>query len=133
MHAVDTSVAVPLLLTTHPQHEQVQDWAKDRSLSLGPRATLETYAVLTRLPGSNRLRAEDAVALLDENFDLGAQAPTPGVTLPTTLAMARISGGASYDAVIALEAVTAALPLASRDRRAQETYRRMGASVDPLD
>lgn len=132
MHAVDTSLAVPLLVTTHPEHRPVEAWARGRRLSLGPRATLETYAVLTRLPGTNRLLAEDAVALIEANFDLTTQHPLATSQLPAALAAARVSGGASYDGVIGLEAVAATLPLASRDARARATYTRVGATVELL-
>ncbi|GAA5161182.1 VapC toxin family PIN domain ribonuclease [Ornithinimicrobium tianjinense] len=133
MHAVDTSLAVPLLMTTHPAHESVEAWAQGRELSLGPRATLETYAVLTRLPGTNRLLPADAATLIESNFTLTAQEPIPTSQLASTLATASVAGGASYDGVIGLEALTAGLPLASRDARAGSTYARIGAKVEMLD
>lgn len=48
---VDTSVAVPLLVASHLDHLYVGAWPKDRVLSLSGHALMETYAVLTRLPG----------------------------------------------------------------------------------
>ena len=41
-----------------------------------------------------------------------------------------VSGGAVYDALVGQAAATHGLPLASRDRRAIETYRAVGASVE---
>lgn len=132
MRAVDTSVAVPLLMTTHPDHAFVEEWARERQLALGPRAALETYAVLTRLPGTNRLRAHDAVTVIEANFDLGVQQPVATQEVAPRLAGAGVSGGASYDAVVALEAADAGLPLVSRDARARSTYARVGADVELL-
>lgn len=66
--AVDTSVAVPLLVTSHRQHAMVAMWATKRKLGLSGHALAETYSVLTRLPGDARVEPADAVALIDENF-----------------------------------------------------------------
>jgi len=66
--AVDTSVAIPLLVASHPDHTRVLAWAKGRTLRLSGHALVETYAVLTRLPGDARLAATDATMLIDENF-----------------------------------------------------------------
>lgn len=66
--AIDTSVAVPLLVCSHQCHAPVALWARGRTLSLCGHALAETYSVLTRLPGDARLAPADAVALIDENF-----------------------------------------------------------------
>lgn len=49
--------------------------------------------------------------------------------LPDRLAAAGISGGAVYDALIGLAAAEAGVVLVTADRRALETYRRVGAAV----
>ena len=46
-----------------------------------------------------------------------------------TLAEAGVFGGASYDGLVGLEARTHGHVLYSLDRRAHETYRRLGVSV----
>jgi toxin FitB len=46
---------------------------------------------------------------------------------PVRLAAAGISGGATYDGLIALTALEHDLELLSRDRRAARTYRALGA------
>jgi len=66
--AVDTSVAVPLLVASHAAHEAVRDWARGRRLHLSGHALPETYAVLTRLPGDARMSCADATALIDDRF-----------------------------------------------------------------
>ena len=61
---LDTSVAVPLLVTSHVAHRSVNAALGDRTAALAGHALLETYAVLTRLPGDARLAPADAVRLL---------------------------------------------------------------------
>src|SRR3546814_17914587 len=84
----------------------------------------ETDSVLTRLPGDARLDPNDATRLLRERFEpaatlaVAAARSTPGV-----LAAHQIAGGATYDGLLALPALSAGLPLASRDRRASRHYR----------
>lgn len=130
---LDTSAAVPLLLTSHVAHRTVHTSLRDRSAALAGHALHETYAVLTRLPGDARLAPADAVRLLRERFgpaallDARATRAAPGV-----LAEAGIAGGATYDGLVALAARSAGLPLASRDRRALNTYRLLGVSVESL-
>lgn len=130
---VDTSLAVPLLLTSHEAHGSVNASVGARSVALAGHAAHETYAVLTRLPGDARVSPWDAVRLLAERFE-------PPVLLDTEsargasaiLADHDIAGGATYDGLIALAAKPSGRPLASRDRRAEATYRRLGVDVEML-
>ena len=62
--ALDTSVAVPLLVQTHEQHVAVTRWWDGRSIALSGHALAETYAVLTRLPADLRSPPRPARALL---------------------------------------------------------------------
>lgn len=130
MLAVDTSVAVPLVVARHAAHALVGRWWAGRELSLSGHAALETYAVLTRLPGDLRLAPADAVTLLEARFApplvLSARAAR---RLVRTLGTAGVAGGATYDAAIALAAVEHDLPLATRDARARDTYEALGAAV----
>lgn len=90
----------------------------------------ETYSVLTRLPGDARVAAEDAARLLEANFDkLLAPRRSTLVNLPALLAPLRITGGAVYDALVALAAQQARVPLLTRDGRAVGTYATIGAEV----
>ena len=66
--AVDTSVAVPLLVRSHQHHADVVRWWDGQELALSGHALAETYSVLTRLPGDARLAADDAARLLDARF-----------------------------------------------------------------
>lgn len=102
----DTSVAVPALQASHVAHAQVQRGIGGRALGLPAHAALETYSVLTRLPGDARLSADDASTLIADRFDpIIALATDAAAHLVRTLAERRISGGAVYDAVIGLTAL----------------------------
>jgi predicted nucleic acid-binding protein len=128
--AIDTSVAVPLLVRTHRNHEAVVDWWRGREIALCGHAAVETYSVLTRLPSDLRLAPSDAARLITERFAetliLGARATR---RLPDTLSRHGIAGGAVYDALVALAAVEHGASLATRDARATSTYTILGANV----
>lgn len=132
--AVDTSVAVPLLVASHEAHESVRLWASDLSLVLSGHALTETYAVLTRLPGDARVNPSDAVALIDENF-VGSIALLPEATFKAHRDLARLglSGGATYDGLVAMAAHQNSLVLATRDARARPTYDAVGVTVVLVD
>jgi predicted nucleic acid-binding protein len=123
-------VAVPLLVATHHEHDRVVAWWAGREVALSGHAAVETYSVLTRLPGDLRLEPADAARLLAERFApslLLAQKATR--RLAATLAGLDISGGAVYDALVALAAVEHDADLATRDGRARATYEAVGARV----
>lgn len=129
--AVDTSVAVPLLVVSHPSHRGVQAWAVGRELALSGHALAETYSVLTRLPGDARLTPGDAVRLIDDNFARSIEL-SDAAAAHRTLAAKGIAGGAVYDGIVALAALGVGVPLATRDARARSTYEALGVSVDLL-
>jgi toxin FitB len=128
--AVDTSVAVPLLVRSHQHHADVVRWWNGQELALSGHALAETYSVLTRLPGDARLAAEDAARLLDARFAAplvlsGAAAQN----VHNTLSRLGIAGGAVYDALVALAAQEHGVALATRDARARGTYDAVGTEV----
>jgi predicted nucleic acid-binding protein len=128
--AVDTSVAVPLLLRSHHDHTNVVRWWNGEDVALSGHALAETYSVLTRLPGDARLAPADAARLLDARFSsplvLGS---SQARKLPDTLSRLGIAGGAVYDALVALAAKEHGAPLATRDSRARGTYEAVGVQV----
>ncbi len=128
--ALDTSVAVPLLVQTHQQNAMVVAWWAGREIALSGHALAETYSVLTRLPGDARLAPADAARLLKERFlaplILGK---TTATRLPDTLSRLGIAGGAVYDALVGLAAAEHDATLATRDGRARATYEMVGARV----
>lgn len=130
---IDTSVAVPLLVTSHEAHGLVTSWAKGRRLALCGHALPETYSVLTRLPGDARVNPADAVQLIDENFAQHAVLPAQlAGEVHRELARLGVSGGAVYDGLVALAARERGVRLATRDARARSTYEAIGVSIEPL-
>jgi predicted nucleic acid-binding protein len=128
--ALDTSVAIPLLVQTHSEHAAVVRWWDRREVALSGHAVAETYSVLTRLPGDLRVAPADAARLLRERFAaplvLGQDT---SARIAEVLGQLGIVGGAVYDALVALAAVEHDAELATRDARAKATYETVGARV----
>lgn len=111
----DTSVLVATVCSWHEHHGRTLAELERRErageeLVLAAHSLAETYAVLTRLPGPNRLRPTDAVALLEANW---RETPAVHLTAAETwraLRRARrrgVSGGGTYDLLIATCALKA--------------------------
>lgn len=129
--AVDTSVAVPLVVSTHRAHHAVVEWWNGNPVALSGHALIETYSVLTRLPGDARLTAMDAATLLTERFAAPLLLTTADTArLPELLAARGIAGGAVYDAITGMAALQNGCVLATRDARAAGTYQAIGAGVE---
>ena len=128
--AVDTSVAVPLLVRSHHDHATVVRWWNGQEVTLSGHALAETYSVLTRLPGDARLAPADAARLLDARFSSPlVLSSSQARKLPDTLSRLEIAGGAVYDALVALAAKEHDTALATRDARARGTYDAVGVTV----
>jgi predicted nucleic acid-binding protein len=128
--AVDTSVAVPLLVRSHHDHAAVVRWWDGQEIALSGHALAETYSVLTRLPGDARLAPADAALLLTSRFSPPlVLSSSRARKLPDTLSRLGIAGGAVYDALVALAAKEHGAVLATRDARARGTYDAVGAKV----
>jgi predicted nucleic acid-binding protein len=125
--AVDSSIAIAAILADHEAHDLAEDALSGTEATIAHVAS-ETYSVLTRLPPPLRLDAVIAASIVD------ARLPPSRVTLdadahasaPRTLAAVHVSGGATYDGLIALTALEHDLELLSRDWRAARTYRALG-------
>lgn len=129
--ALDTSAAIPYVLASHVAHEAVRSHLARRSVVLTGHSLAETYSVLTRLPGDARLAPSDAAELISASFDAPTLLSTDrAVRLPAVLAPLGIAGGAVYDALVALAAIDAKLPVITRDRRAASTYAALSATVE---
>lgn len=129
--ALDTSVAIPLLVQSHRDHSAVTRWWDGRDLMLSGHALVETYSVLTRLPGDNRLAPADAARLLVARFGPPLLLkPATSRQLPQILGRLGISGGAVYDAMVGLAATEHDAVLATRDARAKLTYDAIGVQVE---
>lgn len=129
----DTSVAVPAVLASHTAHRDVRRGIGERVVVLAAHSAMETYAVLTRLPGDARLTPTDAAVLIERRFGASVVPSATRVqAMPTELAALGIAGGATYDALIAITAAEAGLRLVTRDTRAASTYSRLNAPHDYL-
>ncbi len=122
--AADSSVTIAALLADHPAHQAAAEALAACETTIA-HAAVETYSVMTRLPAPHRVDATTAATVLSE------RTPATYATLnasrytkaPTRLAGAGVSGGATYDGLIALTALEHGLELFTRDRRAERTYR----------
>jgi predicted nucleic acid-binding protein len=126
--APDTSITVAALLADHPAHEAAGAALAGCTTTIAHVAA-ETYSVLTRLPPPHHTDAAIAATAIGERLppkhvalNASAHAGAPGC-----LAAAGVSGGATYDGLIALAALEHDLELLSRDHRAARTYRALGA------
>lgn len=129
MSAVDSSVVVAALAQWHEAHDAARREAHGQTVAA--HAFLESYAVLTRLPAPRRIDGRTAFDLLSAWFApervLYPRRGSPG-RFVGKMAAAGVSGGAAYDALVALTASEHGEVLLTRDRRAVATYRRLGIS-----
>lgn len=104
---------------------------RGRRRGLSGHAAFETFSVLTRLPLPDRVGAADAAELISHSFPatrfLSAER---AVELLARLPNVGVSGGQVYDALVGAAAALHRVPLVTRDRRAAEVYRRLGAQVE---
>ncbi len=129
MIVADSSVLVPALLASHEFHEPCHEAAGLVEAAIG-HALVETYAVLTRLPQPYTVPSVQANAAI-RSYNARTLA-LPGDEVADALdrfVAARASGGASYDALIAVTAVRFGATLLTRDERAVAVYERVGADV----
>ncbi|MGH2867797.1 MAG: type II toxin-antitoxin system VapC family toxin [Solirubrobacteraceae bacterium] len=128
---VDTSVAVALTVADHEHHKATVQALGDRRLGLAGHAAFETFSVLTRLPAPARRTPSAVARLLVAGFPhsrfLSADATA---ALFTELHALGIAGGGVYDALVGASAREHGLTLATRDRRALETYRAVDVRVE---
>ena len=129
MIAADSSLLVPAILASHEFHDACHESAGLIDAAIG-HALVETYAVLTRLPQPYTVPPVQASAALHSYG--GEILVLPGDELIDTidrLAVARVGGGATYDALIAVTAAHHGATLLTRDERAVDVYERFGAEV----
>jgi predicted nucleic acid-binding protein len=128
---IDTSVAVALATAGHEHHRATRDAIGDRRCGLSGHAAFETFSVLTRLPPPNRRTAAAVARLLAHDFPGSRFLSAEGTRLlHGRLAALGIAGGAVYDALVAATAAEHAITLATRDRRAAETYRALDVDFE---
>jgi predicted nucleic acid-binding protein len=130
---VDTSVAVALVVADHEHHAATLRALGSRRLGLAGHAAFETFSVLTRLPPPARRTPATVARLLTANFPhsrfLGADA---AAALLAELHTVGIAGGAVYDALVGAAAKEHGIVLATRDRRALDSYRALDVRLEVL-
>lgn len=127
---LDTSAALALVREADPAHEAVGAAVQGRTLGLSGHALVETFSVLTRLPGEARVSASLAARIIASAFPASVALPSEQFLRAAELfASAGIAGGAVYDGLVALAARTAGIPLLSCDRRAAGTYAALQVEV----
>lgn len=130
---VDTSVAVALVVADHAHHEATAEVLRGRRLGLAGHAAFESFSVLTRLPPPARRTPATVARLLGAGFpETRFLGPERAGRLLAVLGDLGIAGGAVCDALVGLCAFEHSLPLATRDRRALETYRALEVEVELL-
>src|SRR3984957_6481255 len=127
---IDTSVAVALAAAGHEHHHATRKAIGDRSCGLSGHAAFETFSGLTRPPPPNRPPPRAVARLLAHNFPGSRFLSAQGAErLHARLSSLGIAGGAVYAALVAARAAEHGIPLATRDRRAAETYRALDIDV----
>jgi predicted nucleic acid-binding protein len=131
--AADTSVTVTAILAGHPEHDAAAVAVAACDFTIA-HAALETYSVLTRLPVPHRVDGRTAATVLAERTPTShvALSASEHANVPARLADAGVSGGASYDGLIALTALEHGLELLTRDTRAERTYRALAVQYTLL-
>jgi predicted nucleic acid-binding protein len=130
---LDTSAAISRVLSDHEQHDETFAALAGRDLGLAGHPAFETFSVLTRLPGPQRLSPAAAHRLLAANFPHTRHpSAAAAATLLGDLSRHRLAGEAVHDALVGVTALEHDTLLVSRDRRALQTYQRLGVQVELL-
>lgn len=126
MRVADTSVLVAGFASWHEAHAPARR-ALSGCATLG-HCLLETYSVLTRLPPPHRVRPDVAAEWLDRVVTDAPLVLDPADLrdLPRTLSDAGVTGGATYDALVATTAMRHGAELLSLNLRALSIYRTIG-------
>lgn len=134
MIAGDSSVAIAAFGEWHDLN-QAAAAILDEGAAIPAHALLETYSVLTGFPAPHRARPEIVDAWLEDRFARILAPPRAAAhrNLVTQLARAGRTGGAVYDALVALTAKTAGAVLVTADRRAVSVYELVGVEIRPLE
>ena len=133
MIAVDSSVAIAAFGEWHELNALACS-VLDEGAAIPAHAMIETYSVLTGFPPPHRASPTLVDAWLDDRFPVILSPPGPSQQreLVRTLARAGSSGGAVYDALVAMTAKLAGAALVTADRRAGPTYELIGVDARHL-
>ncbi|MDQ6658620.1 MAG: PIN domain-containing protein [Actinomycetota bacterium] len=131
MRAVDSGVAVAAFASWHESHQAAFAELSGRP-QIASHSLIETFSVLTRLPAPHRAPAELVSRFLDAAFPedpLTIDGRLTRLLVVDRLPAVGVSGGATYDALIAETVRAAGATLVTLDRRALATYDRIGCEA----
>ncbi len=111
----DTSALIAAVSSWHEHHERTRSEIErrersDEQMVVAGHSLAETYSVLTRLPAPHRLRADDAIALIESNWRDTPIVHLTGSEMWSALREAQrreLIGAQMYDALIAIAALKA--------------------------
>ena len=130
-HAVDTSVAIAALDAAHAAHHPCRAVVQELRPGLAGHAAVETYSVLTRMPGQLGIDGPSAAALIARVFPTVHRIDASAAeSLLTRFGTIGITGGAVYDALVGTAAVANGCRLLTRDHRARRTYELLGVDYE---
>jgi predicted nucleic acid-binding protein len=123
----DTSTVVAAFASWHALHDAARR-ELDRGLDLIEHCALETYSVLTRLPPPHRVHAEVVRDFIAARFQRPFLRLAPQAYREFVLDLSNkgVTGGGSYDALVAATAAAVGVELVTCDRRASAVYERYG-------
>jgi len=128
MIAVDSSVAIAAFGEWHELNERAAAVVAE-GVGLPAHARLETFSVLTGFPPPHRAAPALVLEWLEDRFPTILPSPSPDeqheLLLRRLTAAGRI-GGAVYDGLVALTALSAGATLLTADSRAATTYDLIG-------
>lgn len=131
MRAVDSGVIIAAFASWHEAHAEAVAELRGRP-RVAAHALLEAYSVLTRLPSPHRAPARLAAEFLNAVFPDDPLVLRPAqhrIFVTSRLNELQVSGGASYDAVIAETVRSAGGTLVTLDHRALRTYLKIGCEA----
>ena len=123
---------IAALSAWHERHDAAAR-ALEPVSALPAHALLEVYAVLTRLPSGLAVAPELAARTLTSRFRDPPLRLSDRGALVSDLAARGVFGGASYDALVALEAAEHGHTLLTLDDRAVTIYRRLGVAFTAIN
>lgn len=133
-YAVDTSVAVAALDSTHTAHESCVASVRRYRPKLAGHAAFEVFSVLTRMPGQLSVDPVVAARLMERVFGVPVWLESEAADeLLRRLPVVGIAGGSVYDALVGEAARRNGLVLLTRDHRARRTYDLLGAEYELID
>jgi predicted nucleic acid-binding protein len=129
--AVDTSVAVAALDSSHAAHQVCREAVRSRRPALSGHAAFETFSVLTRMPGELRIDPPVASAAIAQVFPTACWLDeASSLSLLSRVGELGVAGGAIYDALVGEAARVAKRTLLTRDYRARRTYDLLGVTYE---